>query len=137
MADGPTRRRSGALEREVLAALAAAEAPMTVADVVAEVGDGLAYTTAMTTLSRLFAKGVVVRERRGRGYAYALSINPETLEPDLIANRMRRMLERENDRRQVLARFVAELEPQDGQMLADLLAERPDGTGADPGSGAG
>jgi len=48
-------RRKGALEQEVLAALAAAGRPLTAAEVLADLGDGLAYTTVMTTLSRLHA----------------------------------------------------------------------------------
>jgi len=44
------------LEREVLACLAAAGRPLTAAEVLAELGGDLAYTTWMTTLARLHAK---------------------------------------------------------------------------------
>lgn len=47
-------------------------ASATVRDVVEELGDsrGLAYTTVMTVLVRLHAKGLVARERVGRIYVY-------------------------------------------------------------------
>jgi len=48
-------RARGSLEHEVLLCLAAAKGPLTAADVQSEIG-GLAYTTVMTTLSRLHAK---------------------------------------------------------------------------------
>ena len=64
-------RARGSLEREVLMCLAAAGRPLTAADVQAEIG-GLAYTTVMTTLSRLHAKGAIERTLRGRAYEYTL-----------------------------------------------------------------
>jgi predicted transcriptional regulator len=124
MAEGSVRRRRGALEREIVAALASAGRPMTVNAVVAELDGGLAHTTAMTALSRLYAKGVVDREAQGRSYAYTLRVSPESLESDLVANRMRRLLEAEADRALVLARFVAELDPEDGRILTELLGRR-------------
>src|SRR3954465_15215542 len=62
-------RRRGALEQEVLACLGAAGRPLTVAEVLAELGGDLAYTTALTALSRLHAKGALTREPAGRGAA--------------------------------------------------------------------
>jgi predicted transcriptional regulator len=50
-------RRRGALEQEVLAGLAAAGRPLTVGEVQAQLGGELAYTTVLTALSRLHAKG--------------------------------------------------------------------------------
>jgi hypothetical protein len=40
---------------------------------------------------------------------------------------MHRLLETGDDRAAVLARFVAELGPEDGQLLEELLADGPDG----------
>jgi predicted transcriptional regulator len=64
-------RARGTLEREVLLCLAAAAHPLTAAEVQSEIG-GLAYTTVMTTLSRLHAKGALERELQGRAYEYTL-----------------------------------------------------------------
>jgi predicted transcriptional regulator len=116
-------RRRGVLEQEVLASLAAAGRPLTAAEVLADLGDGLAYTTVMTTLSRLHAKGGLAREQSGRAYAYSIAGDPESVGASVTARRMRRLLEAGQDRAGVLARFVAELPAEDEQLLAALLAD--------------
>lgn len=117
---GRPGRGPGDLEQEVLAVLAAADVPLTPAQVRQALGGELAYTTVMTTLSRLYAKGAVSRERIGRGYAYRW-VDPATR----TARRMHRLLAAGDDRARVLARFVAELDPADGQLLEGLLADAP------------
>ena len=51
-----------------------AKRPMTVRAVLdranARRADPLAYTTVMTVMSRLADKGILARQRQGRGYAY-------------------------------------------------------------------
>jgi predicted transcriptional regulator len=131
------RRPRGALEREILACLAAADGPLTPAQVLAALGDDLAYTTVMTTLSRLYEKGALRRAPAGRAYAYSPAGDPEGVRSIALAQRMRRLLETGGDRAGVLAHFVADLRPEDEQLLADLLAESrpaPDDDGA-PGTG--
>lgn len=113
-------RRRGALEQEVLACLGAAGRPVTVAGVLAELGGDLAYTTVLTALSRLHAKGALVREPAGRGYAYALPADPGAA---VTARRMSRLLDSRENRAGVLARFVADLRPEDEQLLTVLLGE--------------
>ncbi len=113
-------RRAG-LEQRVLACLAAAGRPLTAGEVLADVGGGLAYTTVMTTLSRLHVKGALTRELAGRAYAYALASDPAAMGLALTARRMRRLLEDGGDRAGVLARFVADLSPEDERLLAALL----------------
>ena len=131
MATANTGRPRGALEREVIACVAAADHPLTPAEVLAEVVGGLAYTTVMTTLSRLHDKGALVREVDGRAYRYALAATVDTLESSLTARQMRRLLEAGTDRAGVLARFVADLQPDDERLLVELLktaspgSERP------------
>ena len=114
-------RPRGALERQVLASLAAAGRPMTAGEVLSDLGGELAYTTVMTTLARLHAKGALDRELSGRAYAY--SMNGDQADVDLVvtAHRMRRLLEAGEDHAGVLARFVADLSPADEKVLADLL----------------
>ena len=51
------RRAKGSLESEVLAALWAAERPLTAGDVAAALDGDLAYTTVQTILVRLHGKG--------------------------------------------------------------------------------
>lgn len=111
------RRPAGELEAAVMAALWAADAPLTPAQVQAELASGLARTTVTTILSRLHDKGVVDRRRQGRGYAYV----PVQDSPGLTARRMHTELDRDADRETVLARFVAQLSPDDGELLRQLL----------------
>ncbi|MFI1377140.1 BlaI/MecI/CopY family transcriptional regulator [Streptomyces longwoodensis] len=113
------RRPAGELEAAVMAALWAAGAPLTPAQVQAELGSGLARTTVTTILSRLHEKGTVERERQGRGYAYRPLQDPH----GLTALRMHSELDRGDDRESVLARFVAQLSPDDEEVLRRLLQE--------------
>jgi predicted transcriptional regulator len=121
------RRPRGDLEREVLACLGAAPRPLTAGEVLDQLDTGLAYTTVLTTLSRLHDKGVLAREPAGRAYAYRLAGDPTTLRSVITAQRMRRLLDSGPDRAGVLARFVADLGPDDERLLADLVADaRPE-----------
>lgn len=127
MADEPrdgtgARRASGELEAAVLAALQAAGRPLPPAEVLDRVGGGLAYTTVVTILSRLHAKGVLERRKTGRAYAYA----PVADEPGLAARRMARVLDGEADREAVLARFVSGLSGSDEQLLRRMLGDATD-----------
>ncbi|MFK0288970.1 BlaI/MecI/CopY family transcriptional regulator [Streptomyces sp. NPDC090442] len=127
------RRGQGQLEAQVLAALHHAPGPATAAWVQERLGDDLAYTTVMTILSRLHAKGAVTRERTGRAYAWT----PAADEAGLAALRMRRVLDGEPDRDAVLTSFVSALSAHDEDVLRSLLAraEDDDGTaGRGPGT---
>jgi predicted transcriptional regulator len=117
----PARRAPGRLEDEIVAALAAVDAPLTTGEVLDQVGEDLAYTTVMTTLSRLYEKGMVTRERMGRAYAYTLT-SPESR----VARSMHGALEDSPDRDLALARFVDDLDPADIPVLRRLLDQQED-----------
>ncbi|HEU5416386.1 MAG TPA: BlaI/MecI/CopY family transcriptional regulator [Streptosporangiaceae bacterium] len=136
--EGRARAR-GALEREVLACLAAAGRPLAPAEVLTGLGDGrLAYTTVMTTLSRLHAKGAVTRAPAGRGYLYALRGDTGAeAQASMTARRMLKLLEGRPDRASVLSRFVADLSPDDEQLLTGLLADGRAEPAADESGDAG
>ncbi|WP_328685563.1 BlaI/MecI/CopY family transcriptional regulator [Streptomyces sp. NBC_00343] len=112
------RRARGELESGVLAALYGADEPQTARQVKDRLPGDLAYTTVLTILSRLYDKGMLVRKRAGRGYAYA----PARDEATHTAERMRSLLEHGTDREAVLTRFVSELSAQDEQLLQRLLS---------------
>jgi predicted transcriptional regulator len=109
------------LEAEVLSALQNAERALTPGEVTEFLGGGLAYSTVVTTLSRLHAKGTLTRTRRSRAYAYA----PVADAAGMAARRMRQVLEDEHDREAVLTRFVGELPPGDEALFRRLLGEQP------------
>jgi predicted transcriptional regulator len=64
----------GPLEAEVMQVLWASDAALSVRAVLDELNrdrsSALAYTTVMTVLVRLAEKGIVLRERNGRGFDY-------------------------------------------------------------------
>lgn len=114
------RREPGALEDAVVGVLDSAEA-MTVAQVGAALGGGLAHTTVMTALVRLTRKGLVTRVRTGRSYAYSLVAVADALPALQAALRMRRELDGRSERADVLANFVAHLDAEDEAVLRELL----------------
>jgi predicted transcriptional regulator len=118
------RRGAGELEAAVLAVLHAAGAALTPGEVRDRLGGGLAYSTVVTIMSRLHGKGVLSRVKEGRAYAYM----PVADEPGLAARRMRGVLEAEDDREAVLARFVSGLTPADEDLLRRMLGA-PEGDG--------
>ncbi|MEU5312688.1 BlaI/MecI/CopY family transcriptional regulator [Streptomyces sp. NPDC021562] len=112
------RRARGELESDVLAALWAADGPQTARQVQDRLPGDLAYTTVLTILSRLYDKGMLVRHREGRGYAY----EPARDEASHTAQRMHSLLAGGSDREAVLARFVSELSEHDEHLLHQLLS---------------
>jgi len=121
----PPRRAQGALETQVLTVLHTAGTPVTAAWVQERLDADLAYTTVMTVLVRLLEKQAVTRRREGRSFVWS----PAADEAGLAALKMRKVLDREQDRRAVLASFITALPEDDEQLLRALLdqaADEPD-----------
>jgi predicted transcriptional regulator len=118
---GPLRRGVGELEAEILGVLRAAGRPLSPGDVRerldARAGRELSYSTVVTIVSRLHAKGLLSRERAGRGFAYQ-----PVDEASLQAGRMNVALAAGADRDAVLSRFVSGLSDRDARLLRDLLS---------------
>lgn len=85
-----------------------------------EAQDALAYTTIMTVLSRLHDKGLVTRDRAGRGYRYTPRFDPDELVAHLSARDVDHLLERYGE--VALARFAEALETADPQLRARVEA---------------
>jgi predicted transcriptional regulator len=116
------RRPMGSVEAEVLKALWATGAFTTPAEIRDTLSYELAYTTVNTVLVRLWKKGLVARERVGRGFAYRAKLS----EGELTATRMYAELRRAQDRPAALTRFVGSLSKRDLAALRKLID--PDGT---------
>lgn len=69
----------GKLERELMN-LAWRSDEISVRDVHRQLGEAVAYTTLMTTLDRLYKKGLLTRRKDGRAFVYAARYSPEELE---------------------------------------------------------
>ncbi|MGU3436031.1 BlaI/MecI/CopY family transcriptional regulator [Actinomycetes bacterium M1A6_2h] len=116
------RRRSGHLEDAIVALLGDGE-PLLVADVRDRIDPSLAHTTVMTALVRLTGKGLVVREKQGRAFVYSLAAPVDSLPALRAALRMRTELDARSERADVLANFVAALDPEDEETLLNLLSD--------------
>jgi predicted transcriptional regulator len=122
----PPRRPPGSLEAEVLAVLRAARTPLTPGQVRERLDAGqrgeLAYSTVVTIMSRLHAKGLLARERAGRGFAYT-----PVDDASLAAGQMNRALDGGADHDAVLTRFASGLSGRDARLLRQLLDAGEDG----------
>ncbi len=114
------RRPMGALETDVLRCLWASASALTPAEVCESLGTGLAYTTIMTILTRLWDKGLVERDRAGRAYAY----RPTVSESEYAARRMEAVLATTEDREAALSTFVGSLSRREARMVRRQMGER-------------
>src|SRR6478609_2282337 len=112
----------GHLESAVLCVVAGATRPVTVAQVQGQLPGSPAYTTVMSTLARLAEKGALTRSLDGRAYRYELAAPAGSIDDAVTARQMRRLMSQAGHRDAVLARFVAELDPDEERLLTDLLA---------------
>jgi predicted transcriptional regulator len=76
--------RLGTLERQAIEVVWAGR-EVTVRDVHARLDGRVAYTTVMTTLDRLFRKGLLARTKRSRAFVYSARASREELD-DIVAN---------------------------------------------------
>ena len=118
---GTPRRPHGALEAEVLDVLRAAAVPLSPGQVREELAEDLSYSTVVTIVSRLHAKGLLERERAGRAFVY----RPVDA-ASRAASQMSQALEAGSDHGAVLSRFVSELSGRDARLLRQLLGEDED-----------
>jgi predicted transcriptional regulator len=79
----------GHREREVLGVVRELGSA-TVQQVAARLEAGLAYTTVMTTLDRLFRKGLVARHKQNRAFLYSVALSARELEGQRAAHLVRR-----------------------------------------------
>jgi predicted transcriptional regulator len=104
----------GPLERSVMDQIWDRDEEVTVRDLVDAPGiRGLAYTTVMTVLDRLWQKGYVARRRVGRAYSYRAGKTREQYLSSLVGQ----VFAATDDRRSVLLGFAREI---DGEDLAQL-----------------
>lgn len=118
----PERRGRGDLAQQIFDVLAAADAPMTAAEVREALNTDLAYNTVLTVMTRLYEKGEVSRQLVGRAHTY----QAVTDRAAVTAWRMRQLLDADDDRAGVLMRFHGSLSAEDAAILARLIAtQRP------------
>lgn len=112
-----TRRPDGALENDVLRLLWAAAGPLLPGEINERLDAGYAYTSVATILTRLQAKGLVVRTPVGRAFAYSAAVD----EPDLAVRRISELLDSASNRAQVLSRFIGGLPAKEAKSIQAML----------------
>jgi predicted transcriptional regulator len=122
---GAIRRAAGALEAEILGILRTAGEPLSPGEVRERITAGeqqaLSYSTVVTIMSRLYEKGLLARQRAGRGFSYTA-----VDEASLAAHQMSSALGSGIDRGAVLSRFVSGLSGRDARLLRTLLTDARD-----------
>lgn len=79
-----------------------------------------AYTTVMTTLDRLFKKGLLTREAEGRAFRYVPRLTREELHREVAADALRQMLDASPVSSLPLSYLVEILSERDEQLLDQL-----------------
>lgn len=84
-------------------------------------GDTYAYTTVMTTLDRLFKKGLLCRRKEGRAFLYSAKYSIEEMERGLARDVIGRLFENSTGKVEpVLACIVDSVSERDALLLDEL-----------------
>lgn len=111
----------GTLERDVLERLWAMEGEASVRRVQEAFESALAYTTVLTTLDRLFRKGLVERRRDGRAFLYRARLSQDELRRGVASDVIDSLLgSNAESARPVMSTFVDVVEQRDAALLDEL-----------------
>jgi predicted transcriptional regulator len=124
-------RRSGTVGQAPFAALGRLEQSvmkevwrnreMSVRQMTDSLNNRVAYTTVMTTLDRLYKKGLVERRKEGRAFLYAPRFSPEELEQNMATGVISDLLDAENESvKPILACMVDAVSDRDRELLDEL-----------------
>jgi predicted transcriptional regulator len=109
----------GALEREILS-ICWTCGELSVRDVCTRLRSAVAYTTVMTTMDRLFKKGLLSRIKSGRAFVYKPTVSREELEGAVAAELVHSLLDRDREPLPILSSLVDAVTERDRALLDDL-----------------
>jgi predicted transcriptional regulator len=110
----------GYLEREVMEIVWRCDGVNT-REVRAHIPRAVAYTTVMTTLDRLFKKGLLNRERDGRAFVYRATLTRRDMEQTIATGLLQGLLDVDAGRsRPLLSNLVDTIGDRDGALLDEL-----------------
>jgi predicted transcriptional regulator len=110
----------GPLEIRVLETLWDRSSPMCVRDVQPNF-PGVAYTTLMTTLDRLYRKGTLAREKSGRAFYYRPKLSQQQLLSQLAGSTLATLLPGDvASMRPIMSMFVDTVSERDHALLDEL-----------------
>ena len=110
----------GALERDILS-MCWTHRDLTVRRACALLDASVAYTTVMTTMDRLFKKGLLSRRKIGRAFVYSATATREELEGAVAAELVQSLLNRDNaEPLPILSSLVDAVSERDRALLGEL-----------------
>ena len=115
----PSLSELGPLEQQTLEAVWALK-DCTVAELMEDRTLGVAYTTAMTTLDRLYRKHLLSRELEGRAYRYKPRFTREEMVRGIAGNIIRQLLGSATNATLPLSYLVEAVTEHDIQLLDEL-----------------
>ena len=117
---GPALEKLGALESELMGRIWK-RGEISVRDLHVELSSRLAYTTVMTTLDRLYKKGLLDRRKVGKAFLYIPRLTEGEYQAGVTSHLLSMALH-DADAHAVLSSFVDKVSETDQQML-DRLEE--------------
>jgi predicted transcriptional regulator len=115
---GPVLEQLGSLESELMGRIWA-RGEISVRDLYLELSSRLAYTTVMTTLDRLYKKGLLDRRKVGKAYFYTARLTESEYQQGVTCHLLGMVLH-DSDAHAVLSSFVDKISETDRQMLDRL-----------------
>lgn len=109
----------GALERDVMA-IAWRSTEISVRDACEQLGSAIAYTTVMTTMDRLFKKGLLARRKVGRAFVYSAAATRNEMEGAVATELVHSLLQRDSEPLPILSSLVDAVSDRDRALLDEL-----------------
>ncbi|HEX2327430.1 MAG TPA: BlaI/MecI/CopY family transcriptional regulator [Candidatus Angelobacter sp.] len=109
----------GALETEIMDRIWKG-GEVAVRDLHDDLSGRLAYTTIMTTLDRLYKKGLLSRRKEGKAFFYRAVLSEQQYQERVAQHLFGMVLKGTGDSQVVLSRFVDAISETDRQMLDQL-----------------
>jgi len=113
-------RQLGPLETSLLNILWKLDAGATVRELLAGAHVNAAYTTVMTTLDRLYKKGILDRAAEGRAFRYRARQSEQEFKANIVATEMQRLLSSTPDPAIPLSFLVDTVSNYDSAFLDEL-----------------
>src|ERR1700750_1937945 len=110
----------GKLERSLMNEVWA-RGRISVAEIHRAFGERTAYTTWMTTLDRLYKKGLLLREKEGRAYIYSPRVTREEFERGVAEDVLGGLLERNSGGAEALLAGIVDAAGEADRSLLDEL----------------
>jgi predicted transcriptional regulator len=97
-----------------------ARGEVSVRDACTRFGPDVAYTTVMTTMDRLFKKGLLTRRKVGRAFVYTAAASRAAVEGAVATELVHSLLRRDGEPLPVLSSLVDAVSDRDRALLAEL-----------------